>query len=105
VLSLSQVIGEEVWGLEGQASDGSPISQLARTTEPAPHLVERILVSRRRGPDLVVPWAAAERFEHTGVVMRGNDDRRSLRSHRLLMRLEKARSCSSATSATRRSSI
>jgi sporulation protein YlmC with PRC-barrel domain len=74
VLSLTQVTGREVRGSNGQV-----LGRLADLTTRlddgvGPHLVERILVSRRRRPDLLVPWAAVERFEDIGVVIHDQED-------------------------------
>lgn len=69
MLPLSELTGREVRGSSGQV-----LGRLADLTTRlddgvGPHLVERALVSRRRGPDLLVPWAAVERFEQTGVLV------------------------------------
>jgi sporulation protein YlmC with PRC-barrel domain len=74
VLSLSEVTGQEVRGSNGQV-----LGRLADLTTRlddgvGPHRVERILVSCRRGRDLLVPWAAVGRFEPTGVLVNDKDD-------------------------------
>ena len=73
MLSLSQVTGQDVWGLDGQVL-GRVADLTTRLDDQAgPHLAERILVCRR-GADLLIPWAAIESFEQTGVLIHGNDD-------------------------------
>jgi sporulation protein YlmC with PRC-barrel domain len=74
VLSLSQVTGQEVVGPNGEVV-GRVRDLTARLDDEAgPELVERILVRRNRGTDLLLPWAAAESFEPTGVRIHGFDD-------------------------------
>ena len=73
MLSLSQVTGQDVWGPDGQVL-GRVADLTTRLDDQAgPHLAERILVCRR-GADLLIPWAAIESFEQTGVLIHGNDD-------------------------------
>ena len=103
MLSLSQVTGQDVWG-----SDGRVLGRVADLTtrlddQAGPHMVERILVCRR-GPDLLMPWAAIESFEHTGVLMHANDDSTRYSITSMLVRWQTTRFCSSATSSTPRSS-
>jgi sporulation protein YlmC with PRC-barrel domain len=74
VLPLSRETGQDVLG-----PDGRVLGRLADLTvrlgeQTGPHLVERLLVQRHRAPDLLMPWAAIESFEHTGVLVRGTDD-------------------------------
>jgi sporulation protein YlmC with PRC-barrel domain len=74
VRSLSQVTGQEVVGPNGEVV-GRVRDLTARLDDEAgPELVERILVRRNRGTNLLLPWAAAESFERTGVRLHGNDD-------------------------------
>jgi hypothetical protein len=74
VLSLSQVTGQEVWGPKDQMLGLVADLTTGLDGGAGPHLVERVLVSCRRGQVLLVPWAAVESFEHTGVVIRGRAD-------------------------------
>ena len=82
VLLLSRETGQDVLG-----PDGRVLGRLADLTvrldeQPGPRLVERLLVQRHRAPDLLVPWAAIESFEHTGVVLaHGTDDPSHIRDH------------------------
>lgn len=73
-LSLSEVTGQDVLG-----SDGRVIGRLADLSvdldhHAGPHLVQRVLVCRRRVPDVLLPWTVVERFEHSGVVLHGDVD-------------------------------
>ena len=74
MLPLSRETGQDVLG-----PDGRVLGRLADLTvrlgeQTGPHLVERLLVQRHRVPDLLMPWAAIESFEQTGVLVRGTDD-------------------------------
>ena len=74
MLSLSRVTGQDVLG-----PDGRPLGRLADLTvqlgeQAGPHLVERLLVRRHRAQDLLMPWAAIESFQHSGVLALGTDD-------------------------------
>jgi sporulation protein YlmC with PRC-barrel domain len=74
MLFLSRVTGQDVLGPDGRAL-GRLADLTVRLDEQAgPHLVERLLVRRRRAPDLLVPWAALESFENTCVLLHGTDD-------------------------------
>ncbi len=74
MLSLSQVTGLELRGLNGQML-GRVADLTTRLDDGGgPHLVERILVSCRRAPDLLVPWAAVESLDHTGVLIHDKED-------------------------------
>ena len=71
---LSRVTGQDVLG-----PDGRSLGRLADLTvqlgeQAGPHLVERLLVRRHRAQDLLMPWAAIESFENTGVLVHGTDD-------------------------------
>lgn len=74
MLSLSQVTGQEVWGPKDQMLGRVADLTTGLDGGAGPHLVERVLVSCRRGQVLLVPWAAVECFEHTGVIIRGRAD-------------------------------
>ena len=74
VLSLSQVTGQDVWGPNGQVLGRVADVTTRLDSQAGPHLVERILVQCRRGADLLMPWAAIESFENTGVLVNGTDD-------------------------------
>lgn len=68
MLSLSQVTDQNV-----RASDGRVFGRVADLTTRLDdqldrHFVRRILVRRRRGPDVLLPWEVIESFQHTGVV-------------------------------------
>ena len=67
VLSLTQVTGREVRGANGQVLGRLTDLTTRLDDGVGPHLIERILVSCSRRPDLLVPWAAVEHFEQTGV--------------------------------------
>jgi hypothetical protein len=63
-----------VTGREVRGPIGEPLGRIADLTTrlddgAGPHLVERILVPGRRGPDLLVPWAAVTSFEPTHVLL------------------------------------
>ncbi len=74
MLSLSQVTGQDVWGPNGQVLGRVADLTTRLDDEAGPHLVERILVRCRREADLLMPWAAIESFEHTGVLMHAKSD-------------------------------
>ena len=74
MLSLSRVTGQDVLG-----PGVRPLGRVADLTvrlgeQSGPHLVERLLVRRHRAPDLLMPWAAIESFQHSGVLALGTDD-------------------------------
>jgi hypothetical protein len=74
MLLLSRVTGQDVLGPGGRVA-GCLVDLTVPLDEHAgPHLVERLLVRRHRTPDLLMPWAAIESFEKTGVLVRGTDD-------------------------------
>ena len=73
MLFLSKLTGQDVLGCDGRVL-GRLADLTVRLVEQAgPHLVERLLVRRRRAPDLLVPWAAVESFENTCVLVRATD--------------------------------
>ena len=74
VLLLSRLTGQDV-----MSPDGRVIGRLADLSvrlddQAGPHRAERLLVQRKRAPDLLLPWAAIGSFQHTGVVARSTDD-------------------------------
>ena len=73
VLLLSKMTGQDVRGADGVVF-GRVADLTTRLDDHADdlHLVERILVKRRRGPDALLPWAAIESFEDTGVLIHGD---------------------------------
>jgi sporulation protein YlmC with PRC-barrel domain len=73
VLSLSELTGREVRGSNGQLFGRLTDLTTRLDDGVGPHLVERILVSCGRRPDLLVPWAAVEHFEQTGVDVNDED--------------------------------
>jgi sporulation protein YlmC with PRC-barrel domain len=74
VLSLSRVTGQDVLGPDGRALGRLADMTVQLGEQAGPHLVERLLVRRHRGQDLLMPWAAIESFENTGVLVHGTDD-------------------------------
>ncbi len=67
VLLLSRTVGWEV-----RAPDESVVGRLADLTVNVGGLVdvvpvERIMVRRNQGPDLLVPWEAVRSFQHSGI--------------------------------------
>jgi sporulation protein YlmC with PRC-barrel domain len=69
VLLLSRITGQVVRGPDGQA-----IGRLADLTadlveESGPHLVDRVVVARRRGRQLVIPWEQVATLEHGRLVL------------------------------------
>src|SRR3982074_693546 len=66
--------GQEVVGPNGEVVGRVKDLTVRLDDEAGPEFVERILVRRVRGSDLLLPWAAAQSFEPTGVRIHGNDD-------------------------------
>ena len=66
VLLLSKMTGQDVRGADGVVF-GRLADLTIRLDEQADdlHLVERLLVKRRRATDALLPWAAIESFENT----------------------------------------
>lgn len=69
VLLLSRLVGREVRG-----PDGRPVGRLADLIvcldgNHGPPAVQRLVVTGRRGPTLVVPWAAVEEFDAGPVTL------------------------------------
>ena len=81
MLSLSQVTGQEVVGPNGQVVGRVTDLTVRLDNEAGPEVVERILVRCSRGTDLLLPWAAIESFEPTGVRMHGTDEPDDVRNH------------------------
>jgi sporulation protein YlmC with PRC-barrel domain len=70
VLLLSEMTGQDVLGPDGRVA-GRVADLTVRLGEHAgQHLVERLLVRRRRAPDLLLPWTEIESFESTCVMLR-----------------------------------
>ena len=66
VLLLSRLVGRTVLGPDGRA-----VGRLADLTvglDDGPPVVERLVVTRRGGPALVVPWAAVAQFDGSVVL-------------------------------------
>jgi hypothetical protein len=69
VLLLTELTGQDVLDPDGRLA-GRLADMSVRLGEHAgPHLVERLLVRRHRAPDLLIPRAAIEGFEHNRVLI------------------------------------
>src|SRR6478736_3436392 len=74
VLSLSRETGQDVLGADGHVLGRLADLSVRLDATGGPPLVHRLLVRRHRAPDLLVPWSAIGSFEHTGVVVRADED-------------------------------
>lgn len=68
VLLLSRVTGREVLGPD-RRSVGRLADLTVRVDDDGPPVVNRLLVTRRGGPTLLVPWAAVDEFGPGPVVL------------------------------------
>ena len=66
--------GQDVLGPDGRVAGRLADLTVQLGAHAGPQLVERLLVQRRRAPDLLVPWAVIESFENTCVLIQGPDD-------------------------------
>lgn len=73
-LLLSEATGQPVLRSRGQAFGHVADLTVDLHGQAGPHLVERLVVRRSRAPDLLLPWAAIERFDRAGVVVHGSVD-------------------------------
>ena len=74
VLLLSEMTGQNVLRSDGAACGRVADLTMRLNAHADSCLVERILVRRRHRPDVLLPWAAIESFEHTGLLIRGGHD-------------------------------
>lgn len=74
LLLLTQQTGQEVLGPDGRVVGRVTDLSVDLDAQTGPQLVQRVLVRRRQGPDLLVPWAALEVFEHSRVVLRNDEN-------------------------------
>ena len=68
VLLLSRVTGRDVLGPD-RRSVGRLADLTVRIDDDGPPVVHRLLVTRRGGPTLLVPWAAVDQFDPGPVVL------------------------------------
>ena len=67
VLLLSRLVGREVRGPDGRAV--GRLTDMSVRLDDGPPAVQRLVVSRRGGPALVVPWVAVEEFDAGPVAL------------------------------------
>jgi len=67
VLALSRLTGRDVLGPDGRALGRLVDLTVRLGTATGPHLVERILVRRGGGPQLLVPWSAVRSIRQLDV--------------------------------------
>ena len=82
LISLSQDTARDVLGSDGQAIGRLADLSVDLDMHAGPSVVQRLLVRRRRAPDLLLPWAAVEKYEPSGVVIRDGVDPAASRSTR-----------------------
>ena len=77
VLLLSRITGRNVLGPDGRGV-GRLTDLTVRVDGPdSPPVVNRLVVTRRGGPTLLVPWAAVEEFGPGPVVLAGRASSRA----------------------------
>ncbi|GAY17831.1 magnesium transporter MgtE N-terminal domain-containing protein [Mycobacterium sp. shizuoka-1] len=69
MLLLSRVTGQDVRGPDGQVVGRLTDLTVSLAQQSGQHRVERVLVTRRHGGPLLVPWGPVARFERNQIVL------------------------------------
>ena len=69
VLLLTRVTGQDVLGPDGRVIGRLADLTVRLSTQSGPQLVERLVVTRRRAPQLVLPWDVVANFQSGQVVL------------------------------------
>ncbi len=72
LLSLCQETGRGVFDAGGMVIGYLADLSVDLDRQVGPPLVERLLVKRRRAPDLLLPWAVVAEFAQSGIVLAGD---------------------------------
>lgn len=75
MLLLSRVTGQDVRGPDGQVIGKLADLTVSLAQESGLHRVERVLVKRRNGATLLVPWDQVTKFDYNQIVLTGAVDR------------------------------
>lgn len=67
MLALSRLTGRDVLGPDGRALGRLADLSVRLGAEAGPHLVERVLVRRDGGPQLLIPWGAIRGVRHADI--------------------------------------
>lgn len=75
VLLLSRITGQDVRGPNGQVIGRLADLTVSLAQESGLHRVQRLLVERCNGTELLVPWEQVAKFDHNQVVLAGGAER------------------------------